>query len=88
METKPLAEVKNHLSEVVEQVSRERARVAITRNGRPAAVLISPDDLESLEETLAVLGDAEELAALREGLADVLAGRTQSLDQVERELGA
>jgi prevent-host-death family protein len=88
METKPLAEVKNHLSEVVEQVARERARVAITRNGRPAAVLISPDDLESLEETLAILGDAEELAALREGLADVLAGRTQSLDEVKRELGA
>lgn len=88
METKPLAEVKNHLSEVVEQVARERARVAITRNGRPAAVLISPEDLESLEETLAILGDAEELAALREGLADVSAGRTQSLDQVERGLGA
>jgi PHD/YefM family antitoxin component YafN of YafNO toxin-antitoxin module len=51
-------------------------------------VLISPDDLESLEETLAILGDAEELAALREGLADVLAGRTQSLDEVKRELGA
>ena len=88
METKPLAEVKNHLSEVVEQVAREHARVAITRNGRPAAVLISPDDLESLEETLAILGDAEELAALREGLADMLAGRAQSLDQVKRELGA
>jgi prevent-host-death family protein len=81
-----LAEVKDHLSEVVEQVARERARVAITRNGRPAAVLISPEDLESLEETLAILGDPEELAALREGLADVAAGRVHSLDELRREL--
>jgi antitoxin YefM len=35
----------------------------ITKNGRPAAVLISPDDLESLEETLAVLRDPDTLRA-------------------------
>lgn len=85
METRPLAEVKDHLSEVVDQVIREHARVTITRNGRPAAVLISPDDLESLEETLAILGDQQELAALREGIADLDAGRVEDLEQFERE---
>jgi antitoxin YefM len=41
-------------------------RVLITKNGRPAAVLMSPDDLESLLETLAVLSDPETMAAIRE----------------------
>ena len=85
METRPLADVKNHLSELVDRVARERDRVAISRNGRLAAVLISPDDLESLEETLAILGDTNEMAALREGLADLAHGRTESLEQLERE---
>lgn len=83
MEARPLAEVKDHLSEFVEQVARERARVTITRNGRPAAVLISPEDLESLEETLAILGDSSELAALREGINDLNEGLVDDLDQLK-----
>ncbi len=51
----PLREVKNHLSEVVGQVEREHNRVTITQHGRPAAVVISADDLGSLEETLDIL---------------------------------
>lgn len=50
----PLAEVKNRLSEVVEQVETQHARVTITKHGRPAAVVISADELDSLEETLRV----------------------------------
>jgi antitoxin YefM len=88
METRPLADVKDHLSEFVDRVARERDRVAITRNGRPAAVLISPEDLESLEETLAILGDAQEMAALREGLADLAEGRSEDLEQLKREIDA
>lgn len=85
METRPLADVKDHLSEFVDRVAREHDRVAITRNGRPAAVLISPEDLESLEETLAILGDAREVAALHEGLADLEAGRFVDLEHLKRE---
>lgn len=47
-------------------VEHEHERVRLTRNGRPAAVLISPDDLAQLEETLEVLGDPEALAEIRE----------------------
>jgi antitoxin YefM len=87
METLPLADVKNRLSEVVDGVVRQNDRVTITRNGRPAAVLISPDDLESLEETLAILSDSKEATALRRGLADLDAGRTLSLKKLKAELG-
>jgi prevent-host-death family protein len=88
MEALPLADVKNRLSEVVDRVARQHDRVTITRNGRPAAVLVSPEDLESLEETLAILSDPKELAALRRGLADLDSGRTVSLDELRAELGS
>ncbi|MXW89460.1 MAG: type II toxin-antitoxin system Phd/YefM family antitoxin [Acidimicrobiaceae bacterium] len=50
----------------VERVNAHRERVVITRNGSTAAVMMSPDDLESLEETLAVLNDREAVAELAE----------------------
>lgn len=71
----PLADVKNRLSEVVEQVEAEHARVTITKHGRPAAVLISADDLESLEETLALLSDPEVLAQIRASRDEVTTGQ-------------
>jgi prevent-host-death family protein len=86
-ETLPLADVKNRLSEVVDRVASQHDRVTITRNGRPAAVLVSPEDLDSLEETLAILSDPKELAALRRGLADLDAGRVVSLKKLRAELG-
>lgn len=66
MRTESLRQVRDHLSEVVGRVEREHERVTLTRNGRPAAVLISPDDLAQLGETLEVLGDPEALAEIRE----------------------
>lgn len=57
---------RDHLSELVERVEREHDRVVITRNGREAAVLVGPEDLAELEETLSVLGDPEALAEIRE----------------------
>lgn len=56
-ETLPLATVKARFSEIVDRVARQQDRVIVTRNGQPAAVLVSPDDLESLEETLAIMSD-------------------------------
>lgn len=75
----PLAEVKNHLSKVVERVERQHGRVVITKHGRPAAVLISVEDLESLEETLEVLGDPVLMDAIREAEVEVTTGRAKSL---------
>lgn len=67
MSTESLREVRDHLSEVVDRVEQHHERVVITRNGREAAVLISPQDLAEIEETLSVLGDPEALADIREG---------------------
>jgi prevent-host-death family protein len=54
----PLAEVKNRLSEVVDRLEREHGHVIITKHGRPAAVVISVEDLQSLEETLDIMNSA------------------------------
>jgi antitoxin YefM len=71
----PLAEVKNHLSEVVDRLEREHGRVVITTHGRSAAVMLS------LEETLAILSDPELMAAI--GEAEVAAGGTRRLSEQE-----
>jgi antitoxin YefM len=64
MSSESLRTVRDRFSEFVDRVQSHHERVIVTRNGTPAAILISPDDLESLEETLAVLGDSETVAEL------------------------
>jgi len=79
----PLADVKNRLSEVVERLEREHGRVVITKHGRPAAVVMSVDDLESLEETLEVLSSASVMADIMEGLAELSAGSMAPMSKAE-----
>jgi prevent-host-death family protein len=78
-----LADVKNRLSEVVDRLEREHGRVVITKHGHPAAVVISLDDLESLEETLDVMDSAPLLAGIRESLAELGAGDVPVLTREE-----
>lgn len=88
MITESLATVKARLSAFVEDVFRTHERVVITRNGEPVAVLIAPDDLESMEETIEILSDVELMKSLRRARRDVAAGRTYGLDEVRRRSGA
>jgi prevent-host-death family protein len=78
-ETIPFTEVKAHLSELVDRVAREHDRVVVTRNGRPVAVLISPDELAGLEETLDLLSDDDARASLRRAEAEDDAGQAEIL---------
>ncbi len=72
--TRSLADVKAHLSEIVDLVESQNERIVITRHGRPAAVIMSPDDLESLEDTLDILATPGALEEIRAAEADVRAG--------------
>jgi len=83
-----LKDVKNHLSEVVDQVEREHDRVVITKHGRPAAVVLSVDDLASLEETLDIAGRPTLIKQIRASLADLAAGDVEVLtkDEIRRSL--
>jgi antitoxin YefM len=79
MAVEPPDEVRNHLSDVIDRVELRRERVTVTRNGREVAVILSPDDLAELEESLAILSDPMALADIRDADAayatgDVLRG--------------
>jgi len=66
MGIEPLRTVRDHLSEVVDRVEHQHERVIVTRNGHAAAVLISPEDLDQMEETIDVLSDPSALADIRD----------------------
>lgn len=84
MSTLPLAAVKARLSAVIDEVEGTHERVVITRNGRPAAVLISTDDLAALEETLDILSSP----ALRQELAEAEASLARGEGVTGEELRA
>jgi antitoxin YefM len=83
MSTMPLAEAKAHLSEVVSRVSKHHERVTVTVHGQASAVLLSPDDLAELEETIAVLADQDLMRHLADAEADLAAGRVETQDDLE-----
>ena len=84
----PLAEIKKRLSEIVDRVEGHHERVVLTRNGRPAAVIMSPDDLESLEETLDILSDPAALEGIRRAEGDLAAGRFVTGEDLRRQFPA
>lgn len=79
----PLADVKNRLSEVVDRLEREHGRVVITKHGRPAVVMLSVEDLESLEESLEILSNPALLAEIREAEDEVARGKAVALTKDE-----
>lgn len=82
MSTMSLAEAKAHLSEVVNRVSTQHERVTVTVHGRASAVLLAPEDLERLEETIAVLADSDLLRQLAESDADLASGQVETADEL------
>lgn len=84
----PLTLARNRLSELVEEVSSTHDRVAITRHGHIDAILISPDDLASLEETLTILSTPGLAERIQSGLAEAAAGQVVSAEEFLGEFGA
>lgn len=82
MTTTSLADAKNRLSELVASAESTHERTVLTKNGRPAAVLMSVDDLESLEETLALLSDREALVDLAESEITARHGLFYAQDEI------
>jgi prevent-host-death family protein len=77
-ETLPLAEVKAHLSQLVNRVNTQHDRVTVTVHGQPSAVLLSVDDLEALEETIAILSDSDALRQLAASDAELARGKGET----------
>ena len=86
MKTLPLSEAKSKLSGLVERVSALDEEIVITKNGRPAAVLVSPEEFESWKETVAIRADAALMKSIRKGLA-ALKSRKAELYKLDELLG-
>ena len=87
MTSVPLSEAKDRLSALVDSVESTHDIISITKHGRPAAVLIAQDDLDSLHETIFWLsqpGFLEDAEALRKGEFD---GPTVSGTELRRQYG-
>lgn len=86
MTTLPLGEVKSHLSELVGRVHDHHERVTVTVHGRPSAVLVAVEDLEQLEETLAILRDADTMTRLAASDAELARGESVSAAELAETL--
>ena len=77
MKTRSLSEAKAGLSALVEEVERRDEEVVITRNGRPAAVLVSPEEYDSWKETRAIKADRDLMREIRAGLSALKARKAK-----------
>ena len=77
MKTLPLSEVKAKLSQLVDDVTARDEEVVITRNGVPAAVLVSADEYGSWQETLAVRADTALMQDIADGLRALKENRSR-----------
>jgi len=82
MTTFPVAEARAHFSEIVETAVTTHERVEVTRNGRRAAVILSADDFDTLQETLDILADAELVRQIAESQRQLVAGESYDEDSV------
>jgi antitoxin YefM len=86
-ETLPLSSVKAHLSQLIDRVEGQHDRVVVTRNGKPAAVLISNEDLDELEETLAIMSNPSLMGQIHESQQALASGEQgATLAELRRDL--
>ena len=84
MKTLPLSEAKAKLSGLVERVGNTDEEIVITKNGRPAAILVSPDEFDSWKETIAVRNDRVLIKEIKAGAAALKAKKAKlyTLDEL------
>jgi prevent-host-death family protein len=83
-----ISEIREQITRLPEQFEHEPAEaVTVTRHGKPVMAILPWELYESIMETLEIMGDAELMAAFRQGVKDMEEGRIQPLDDVLEELG-
>jgi prevent-host-death family protein len=84
-----IAEARSRLTQLPEQLAEQPddSAIAITRRGKPVLAVLPWELYESILETLEILGDPAQMAALHEGIEAARAGRTVSLSELEERLG-
>jgi antitoxin YefM len=86
MRSLTVTEVKARLNELVDEAETTHEQIMITKHGRPAAVLVAAEDLESLQETVYWLSQPGIKDTIAEAEADIAAGATVSSDELRHQL--
>ena len=82
----PASEARSNFYDLLNEVSTTSKRFIITKRGRAKAVVLSPEEVESWEETLDIMSNKKLMKDIKEGLDDVKKGRVTPLEQVLKEL--
>src|SRR3989344_8271113 len=84
--TLTVSDARANLYDMMEEVRKYLKRFVITHHGKPQAVLLPVEDLESWEETLDILSNKKLMADIRQAEKDFRAGRVYTLEEGENEL--
>lgn len=79
-------QVKNKLSDVLDEVSRNLGRVVVTKNGKEKVVILSKEEFDGWQETLEIANDAELVGSIKRSLQEAKEGKTIPLEQVVKDL--
>ncbi len=71
----PVTEVKRNLLPLIKKVQKLQESIAITRNGKASAVLLSIEEYEGLLETLEILSDPRLVKLLRKSKKEAKVGK-------------
>ncbi len=82
----PISDVRAKLPDLVDKVNKKLDRVTITVNGQPKAVLLSAEELESIEETLEILSNHKLMKDLKKAEKEIEDGQYITLEELEKEL--
>jgi antitoxin YefM len=85
--TYSISEIREQITRLPEKFEQEPEAVTVTRHGKPVMAILPWELYESIMETLEIMGDAELMAAFRQGVKDMEEGRIKPLDDVLKELG-
>lgn len=83
----PASQARSNFYNLIDEVSKTLKRFVITKHGRAKAVVLSPEEVESWEETIEILSDKKLMKSLKEGEEDIEKGRTHDWEEVKKELG-
>lgn len=82
----PVAEARDQLSRLVSDAQTYHERFQISRNGRPAAVLMSQDEYDAMLETMDIMADSELVANLKQAMIEDRDGQGVSGDELEARM--
>ena len=83
-QTIPVTQARRDLLNLVDKVDEEYTRVDLTKNGRVKATLVSPDYLDSLEETIYTLKHS--MRDIKKAEKEIAKGNYVTLDELKKDL--